>query len=843
MDGLSSEEARLRLQKDGPNAMPDTALHPLRRAVHKFWAPVPWMLEAAIVLELALGKYVEAAIIAALLAFNAVLGLLQESRAQATLAALKSRLALNAYVRRDGAWKTIPADELVTGDLVKLSLGGVVAADVTLTTGEVLLDQSMLTGESVPIEAGPGVQTFAGALVRRGEAVAQVTATGVRTKFGRTAELVRTAHVVSSQQKAVLRVVRNLAGFNGVIIVMLVGYAYFLKMPSAEIVPLVLTAILASIPVALPATFTLASALGARALAKLGVLPTRLSAVDEAGTTDVLCADKTGTLTRNALMVTSVHAMAGFDEAHVLALAALASSDGGQDPVDGAIRAAAAGKNICDAPKLVTFVPFDSVNKMSEASATDSKGATLRIVKGAFAAIIGMAQTSPAAAQSAQELEEQGLRVLAVAAGAPTMTLVGLIALSDPPRKDSAALIGELNQLGVRTVMITGDAPATALIVARAVGLSGALCPPGPIPESVHPEQFAVFAGVLPEDKYKLVKAFQKGGHTVAMCGDGANDAPALRQAQFGIAVSTATDVAKSAAGMVLTQAGLAGIVAAVKEGRITFQRIQTYALNSIIKKIVTVLFLVAGLIMTGQAILTPLLMVIFMVAGDFLAMSLTTDNVRPSVTPNTWRIGSLTMAGVSMGVCLLAFCTGVLAVGKFGMNLGIEALRTLAFVTLVFGSQATIYAIRERRRLWGPRLSIWLAVSSSVDIAIASALAISGIAMTALPVLLVVATLAAAAIFAFILDLVKLPVFAHLCADEASAGLAAPGQAQATLEPKVTTPADLATSIAKRAYALYELGGHKDGGAVQNWQMAETQILASAAKIAPTQESTTEGK
>ena len=230
--------------------------------------------------------------------------------------------------------------------------------------------------------------------------------------------------------------------------------------------------------------------------------------------------------------------------------------------------------------------------------------------------------------------------------------------------------------------------------MARAVGLNGALCPLGPIPDSVRAEEFAVFAGVLPEDKYKLVNALQKGGHIVAMCGDGANDAPALRQAQFGIAVSTATDVAKSAAGMVLTEAGLPGIVAAVKEGRVTFQRIQTYALNSIIKKIVTVLFLIAGLIMTGQAILTPLLMVIVMVAGDFLAMALTTDNVRPSATPNTWRIGSLTIAGVTMGVCLLAFCTGVLAVGKFRMNLQIEALRTLTFVTLVFGSQATIYAL-----------------------------------------------------------------------------------------------------------------------------------------------------
>ena len=304
--GLTSGEARSRLEKSGPNAMPDTALHPLRRALAKFWAPVPWMLEAAIVLEIVLGKYVEAGIIAGLLAFNAALGFFQEGRAQATLAALKSRLALNAAVKRDNAWTTVPAAGLVVGDVVKLSLGAVVAADVRLTEGSVLLDQSMLTGESVPIEAGAGFETYAGALVRRGEAVAEVTATGTRTKFGRTAELVRTAHVESSQQKAVLRVVRNLAMVNGVIIVMLVGYAYALKMPGSEIIPLVLTAVLASIPVALPATFTLAAALGAKALAKLGVLPTRLSAVDEAASIDVLCADKTGTLTRNELEVTAV---------------------------------------------------------------------------------------------------------------------------------------------------------------------------------------------------------------------------------------------------------------------------------------------------------------------------------------------------------------------------------------------------------------------------------------------------------------------------------------------------------------------------------------------------------
>jgi H+-transporting ATPase len=762
--GLTTVEARGRLEKSGPNAVSDTDMHPLRMALEKFWTPVPWMLEAAILLELVLGKYIEAAIIAALLVFNAALGLFQENRAQATLAALKSRLALSAQVRRDGAWTTIPAAELVPGDVVKLSLGAVIAADVRLTAGEVLIDQSMITGESVPIEAGAGVQTYAGALVRRGEAVAEVTATGARTKFGRTAELVRTAHVVSSQQKAVLRVVRNLAVVNGVVILLLVAYAWFLKMPLDEIIPLVLTAVLASIPVALPATFTLASALGARSLAKRGILLTRLSAVDEAATMDVLCSDKTGTLTQNTLTIAAVHPFPRFDADRVLALAASASSDGGQDPVDGAIRAAVAGKTVSETLKMVKFIPFDPATKMSEAMVEGPLGGKQRVVKGAFAAVASLDRPSPDATATSKELQGKGFRVLAVASGLPNaMKLAGLIALSDPPRSDSTALIAELHGLGVITVMVTGDAPTTAAIVAHAVGLNGAVCPAATIPDGIRPEQFAVFAGVLPEDKYKLVKAFQSGNHTVGMCGDGANDAPALRQAQIGIAVSTATDVAKSAAGMVLTEPGLAGIVAAVKEGRVTFQRILTYTLNSIIKKVVTVLFLIAGLLMTGHAILTPLLMVVVMIAGDFLAMSLTTDNVRPSPMPNTWRIGNLTIAGVIVGVSQLAFCTSVLAVGEFGLNLGTQALRTLAFTALVFGSQATIYAIRERQHLWRSIPSVWLAASSVTDILLASILAIGGIAMSPLPVVVVAATFAASIAFSFVLDLIKVPVFARL--------------------------------------------------------------------------------
>lgn len=762
--GLASDEARERLAKYGPNAVPDTAIQPWRMALAKFWAPVPWMLEAAIILQTVLHEYVEAAVIAGLLVFNAALGFFQEGRAQATLAALKSRLALTASVRRDGAWKNIPATELVPDDTVKLSLGGVVAADVKLVDGSILLDQSMLTGESVPIEAGPGLQTYAGALVRRGEATAIVTATGARTKFGHTAELVRTAHVESTQQKTVVRVVRNLAMFNGVITVLLVAYAHARKMPVGEIIPLVLTAVLASIPVALPATFTLAAALGAKALARLGVLPTRLSAVDEAATLDVLCSDKTGTLTRNELAVTDIRPELGFDEAYVLAMAALASSEGGQDPVDTAIRSAATKRNTANLPKLTKFVPFDPATKMSEATAVDVNGGTLRAVKGAFATVMRLTEPVPTAAETAHELEEKGFRVLAVAVGTPmTMRLAGIIALSDPPRTDAAELIQELHTLGVRTLMVTGDAPATAGIVARAVGLDGAICPPGPIPKGVCPENFAVFAGVLPEDKYRLVQAFQKSGHTVGMCGDGANDAPALRQAQMGIAVSTATDVAKSAAGIVLTQPGLVGVVAAVKEGRVTFQRILTYTLNSVTKKIVQVLFLAVGLIITGHAILNPMLMVIIMITGDFLGMSLTTDNVRPSPMPNAWRVGSLTIAGVFVGISELVFCTAVLAVGKFRLGLGIEALRTLAFLVIVFGNQATTYANRTRQRLWSIRPSFWLVLSSVADLLIASTMANCGIAMAPLPLLVMGGTLVGAVVFAFLVDIVKVPVFNRL--------------------------------------------------------------------------------
>jgi len=760
--GLSSAEASRRLVADGTNAVTEARQNPLGRALAKFWAPVPWMLEATIVLQLALGEHLEAAAIAILLLFNAALSFFQEGKAQATLDALKSQLAVCASVRRDGSWQTLTAPELVVGDVVKLSLGAVVPADVRLLRGAVLVDQSMLTGESVPAEAGAGADTFAGALIRRGEAVATVTATGARTRFGRSAELIRTAHVESTEQKAIFRVVRNLAIFNGCVTVLLVAYAVSLHMPLGQIVPLVLVALLASIPAALPSMFTLAATVGARAVARRGVLPTRLSALDEAAGMDVLCADKTGTLTRNSLTVAACQPMPGFSDIDVLAMASLASANGGADPLDAAIHAAAGSANP-KGWKRSSFTPFDPAKKMSSATASDAAGKTIRIVKGALSACAEIAEPSPDAAAMVEHLQASGYRVLIVACGtALPLRIAGAIAMSDPPRHDSAPLVARLHALGVRVVMVTGDAIVTARVVADAVGIVGPTCPDATISPTTDPKNYGVFAGVLPEDKFALVQALQSAGHIVGMCGDGANDAPALRQAQLGIAVSTATDVAKSAAGIVLMNAGLDGVVVVVEEGRATFQRILTFTLRSLVHKTAQVLMLLAGLIISGQAVLTPLLMVMLMAGGDFFALSSATDNVRPSATPNVWRLKNACIGSIGLGLCDLVFCTASLAIGHFWLHLDVRALQTLTVVTMVYSGQAIFYVVRERRRLWRSRPAPLLLIGSFLEIAVFSALAQRGILMAALPAPIMISVFAGAVVLALVLDSVKLALFRH---------------------------------------------------------------------------------
>jgi H+-transporting ATPase len=528
-------------------------------------------------------------------------------------------------------------------------------------------------------------------------------------------------------------------------------------LPTAELIRLGLTALLATIPVALPATFTLSAAFGAQILARRGVLLTRLSAAHEAAAMDVLCSDKTGTLTQNALAVVDVAAMPGFDRDRVLALAALASSEADQDPIDAAVRAAASESRGVQ-ERLVRFVPFDPTTRMSEAVVINPEGRELRIAKGAFEEIAKAAKEMGADARPLlDELAARGNRVIAVAAGPEHgLRLAGLIALSDPPREDSANLIADLGELGVRTVMVTGDSPVTAASIAEKVGIAGDLCPAGHISDASSTSRFGVFARVLPEQKFQLIKALQSRGHVVGMCGDGVNDAPALRQAQIGIAVSSATDVARAAAGMVLTEPGLAGVLSAVREGRVGFQRLLTYTSNMLVKKIEIVLFLAAGLALTGQAVLTPALMVLLFMTNDILSMSLTTDRASPAPSPSIWRMRNISGAAATLGLVKLAFSTTVLAVGKFKLGLAQGELQTLAFVTLVFGNQALLYVLRERHHLWSSKPSNWVLASSFADIIFVVLLASSGLLIAPLPWSVLAIVFAAAIGFALILDQIR---------------------------------------------------------------------------------------
>ncbi len=768
--GLTSDEAARRLAQHGRNEVAEEHEHVLTRILRHFWSPVPWMLEATVVLQLVMGERIEAGLIAALLIFNVALGAFQEGRANAALDLLKQRLSLTARARRDGRWTELPAALLVPDDVVQLSLATVVPADMRILEGSVVLDQSMLTGESVPVEAGVGKLAYAGALVRRGEAVAVVTATGSATFFGRAAELVRIAHVESAEVKTVLGLVRNLSILNAAIVIGLVAYAHVIALPTPQIIMLVLTAMLSAVPVALPATFTLAAALGAKHLALEGVLLTRLSSLHEAATIDVLCADKTGTLTENKVSVATVRPLReGWTENDVLALAALASSSDGRDPIDVAIRRAArvAPPAQQKLPAVRTFTPFDPASKRAEAGGQDAEGHEVLIAKGAPAAIATIAPLDAAASRELDALSRAGYRTLAVASGPRgQMTLSGLVALYDPPRADSAALLGELRALGVPTIMVTGDTAATAETVGRAIGITGNVCPSGQIPDRVTPEQFAIYAGVFPEGKFRLVKALQRSGHAVGMCGDGANDAPALRQAQMGIAVETATDVAKAAAGLVLTTPGLGGIVTAVKEGRTVFQRVLTYTLSILITKCVTLLVLGAGLVLTGHAVLTPMLQALAMFTNDFVSMARTADRATPSPHPNAWRLRNLTLAAIPLASLKFLYDLGVLATGAFHLGLNTGQIQTLIFVMFVFDVQALVYILRERGRFWNSRPSLLMMLFSLADIAVVSALAIFGILMQPLPAKIVLALLAATLVFALLLDQAKVVLFRHLPVD-----------------------------------------------------------------------------
>lgn len=768
VSGLSTAEAQARLQKYGPNAIQEAQRHPWMAFVLKVWGPVPWMLEASIVLELIRGKYGEALIIALLLVFNALLSTIQEKHSQDALNLLRQRLTLYTRVLRDGDWRTIPAGDLVPGDIIHLQLGDLVPADVRLVDGRVLLDQSVLTGESLPIDAKRGQIAYAGVTVEQGEATGEVIATGLDTYFGKTAELVRTAKTKGHLEKVIYAIVKNLVILDIMLVGGVLGYASWAKIPLSEILPFALILLIASVPAALPATFTLATALGARELAQQGVLVTHLAAIEEAAGMDVLCSDKTGTITTNHLTVSEIQPYLPYTKADLLRFAAIASDEAAQDPLEIAIFEAARNQGIAQKmPHRHDFTPFDPATKRSEAVITQGDR-LLHVVKGAPHAIVPLTSENPDAFdQMVVGLASQGLRVLVVAIEAgDAYKMVGLLGLQDPPRADSGALIDQLHNLGIRVVMVTGDGLSTAQVIAHQVGISGNVCDKT-IFEATrdnHLLNCGVFAEVLPKHKYQLVKYLQDLGHTVGMTGDGVNDAPALKQAEVGIAVSNATDVAKAAASMILTQAGLTNIVAAVESSRRIYQRMVTYTLKKIIMTIVIAFFLSLSLILTGTFVTTPMLIILSMFANDFVTMSIATDRVTISPQPNRWQVHQLVAAALSISLPLLLIAFTIFEYARVVLRLPLPQLQTLIFVMLVFSGQGVIYLVREHHHFWRSRPGKWLLLSSLFDVLWVTIMAVTGILMAPIPLKLILGLLGILAVFMVALDFLKVRVFEMLC-------------------------------------------------------------------------------
>ncbi|MDE2490352.1 MAG: plasma-membrane proton-efflux P-type ATPase [Elusimicrobia bacterium] len=761
--GLSGAEAARRLAQYGPNAVAPDESRPWRALLAKFWAPVPWMLEAAIVLQLLLGKAEEASVVAALLIVNAGLSFAQESRANRALGLLRGRLAVRARALRDGRWRQLAAAELVPGDVIRIRAGDLAPADLRLADGGVLLDQSALTGESLPVEAGAGAAVYAGSVVQRGEADCEVEATGGRTYFGRTAELVRGAGAESRLETLILTIVKRLVALDVVLVAALLLYAALSGMSFSRALPFALILLVASVPAALPATFTLATALGAQELARRGVLVTRLSAIEEAAAMDVLASDKTGTITENRLAVAALKPFPPSDEDGLLRLAALASDEASQDPIDLAILAAARARGLLEGlPRRLKFLPFDPALKRSEA-AFEEGGASKRAVKGAPRVVASLADGAPDAAAETERLASEGRRVLAVAGGAEgSLRLAGLLAFEDPTRPDSAALVRELGELGVRVVMVTGDGLATARAVAAQVGIGGRACGREALDEGGGgpPEDCGVYARVYPEDKFRLVRSMQRAGRVTGMTGDGVNDAPALRQAEVGIAVANAADVAKAAVGMVLTNPGLKDVVAAVETSRRIYQRMLTYTLNKIIKTLEIGVFLSLGVMLTGAFVITPRLMVLLLFANDFVTMSIATDRVSFSRRPDRWRVDRLMSAAAALALPMLAFSFTLFFLARRFLRLPLAQMQTLTFVMLAFSGQGMVYLVRERRNFWRSRPSAWLLLSSAAGAAAAATLAVRGILMQAVPAALVGALLAAVLLFLLALDFAKVRVF-----------------------------------------------------------------------------------
>ncbi|HTX21198.1 MAG TPA: plasma-membrane proton-efflux P-type ATPase [Candidatus Aquilonibacter sp.] len=782
-EGLDSAEAKKRLEQHGPNALEEKTESALLKFFSYFWGPIPWMIEAAAILSSVLQHWADLIIISALLVFNAIVGFWQEHQAANAVAALRKQLALKARAKRDGQWAEIDSVNLVPGDIVRLRLGDIIPADVRLIEGDYLsVDQSALTGESLPVDKKIGDLAYSSSVAKQGEMVALVTATGANTYFGKTAKLVSSAKAVSHFQKAVLMIGDYLIYLSLGLAAILLLTMIIRGKPVLELFQFVLILVVAAIPVAMPAVLSVAMAVGAVVLARMKAILTRLEAIEEMTGMDILCSDKTGTLTQNKLTLGEPTLFGAKDGQELILAGALASKAEDRDAIDLAVLNGLKDPAALKAFNQTRFVPFDPVHKRTEAEVKDSGGKAFKVTKGAPQIILEMCQPAAdltkAVDAKVNEFAAQGYRTLGVARtdGSDKWQFLGLLPLFDPPREDSAQTIREANEHGIAVKMVTGDNTAIAKEISGKLGLgtnihvageffkdtSGADLTPA-VAATV--ETADGFAQVFPEHKYLIVKALQSRGHIVGMTGDGVNDAPALKQADTGIAVSGATDAARAAAAVVLTAPGLSVIIQAVETARTIFERMNSYAIYRITETIRIMFFVVAAMIAYNFYPITAVMIILLAFANDVPILAIAYDNTWLDPKPVRWNMRRVLMVSTVLGLVGVFETFGLLVLAKSWLNLDDDQIRTLIFLKLAVAGHLTLFVARTRRpfltKPYPSPLLLWSAIGTKALVTVFVAFGFGLVTPISWPIIGLVWTYCI--VWIFIEDWAKLHVYHHL--------------------------------------------------------------------------------
>jgi H+-transporting ATPase len=826
-DGLSQAEAQKRLTQYGPNEIEEKKTNPFLKFLTYFWGPIPWMIEAAVILSGVVRHWLDFFIILLLLVSNAVVGFWEERQAGNAIAALKAKLAIKARVKRDGKWVTPAARELVPGDVIRVRLGDIVPADARLLEGDsVEVDQSALTGESLPVTRKPGEAVFSGSIIRQGEIDAIVYATGANTYFGKTAQLVQEAHTISHFQRAVLKIGDYLIILAVALVVLILAVALFRGDKALTTLEFCLVLLVAAIPVAMPTVLSVTMAVGARLLAKKEAIVTRLVAIEELAGVDVLCADKTGTLTQNKLTLGDSFSVNGIPADQVILCAALASRAEDKDTIDLAVIGGLKNDQALKGYQVVHFLPFDPVHKRTEATVKAADGKQFHVAKGAPQVILAMStnagEVKPAVEKAVNKFAARGFRSLGVARADQEgkWQFIGVLPLFDPPREQAKATIASARLMGVNVKMVTGDQLAIARETSRQLGLGTNILDASGLGDTEHQEtaQSAEaiekadgFAQVFPEHKFHIVDVLQQRGHIVGMTGDGVNDAPALKKADCGIAVSDATDAARAAASIVLLASGLSVIIDAIKESRKIFRRMNSYAIYRIAETLRVLFFMTLAILAFNFYPLTAVMIVMLALLNDGAILSIAYDNVHYKDKPEAWNMRLVLGIATVLGVIGVVSAFGLFYLGERVFHLDRTHIQTLMYLKLSVAGHLTIFLTRTRGPFWSirPARVLWGAVVGTQILA--TLIAVYGLFMTPLGWGWALFVWGYALAWFLVNDRVKL--LAYRIFDPTKAPLLA------------KKPLDLTPQIATRAYELYEQRGRGDGQAGQDWLEAEREI------------------